>query len=441
MNKRHRRGRGQGRFLALALAFLAAPSEASPEDIIGYGPVSPSLAGLGAATAERFDAAYTNPALLSRLRRRELALGFTGASLHLEHDGPTGSIPARGISIGVGLPIPLGGRMHDRIGIGIAFYTPPDAIVRARILYPEKPTYPLLADRMQSLAVRAGIGVDLGYGVRLGAGFAMLSELIGVARVATDATGRVGSQIEDQLVAVYAPTAGVAYEHALGRKRDGAKKIRVGLTARGTLDARFAVDIDAQKLSSLNIPIFNIAGLAQYDPGQFVLEGAYETEDGFIAAGLTYKAWGGYPGVLEPTIPCAKDNPDCSALRPASIDFSSTLVPRVGGEWRKSLGPGARLRVRAGYAFEPTPVPSSLPASRRAEGGDAVEIPTRFFDASRHLFSVGAGVSLAKDLVRLDWYTQLHLLHGRDLTLAPTGERAHVGGAMWVTGFFAGVTF
>ncbi len=428
----------------MAFGVLAATgtAHASAEDIAGYGPESPSLAGLGAATAKRFDAAYTNPALLSRMRTRELSLGFTGGSFRLKSDGPTGSLAMRGFSIGAGLPIPFGGVLKDRLALGFAFYTPTDTIARARILYPEKASYPLLADRVQSLAVRIGAGADIGYGIRLGGGVAVLADLLGSAKIATDATGRVGSQIEDQLVAVYAPTAGVSYEHALknGRPEDGT--IRIGFTARGTLDARFAVDIDAQKLSTLNLPVFNIGGVAQYDPWQAVLEGAYETKHGFIAAGVTYKGWSKYPGVLEPTIRCKSDEPNCSALRPAKIDFSNTIVPRVGGEWRASLSRATELKLRAGYAFEPTPAPSSMPASKQAsQNGNTVDVPTRFFDASRHVIALGAGVSFAKNVVRLDWFAQLHVLQGRDVTLAPTGEKTAVGGTFLVSGFFAGVSF
>ncbi len=445
---------GLARALVVAMASLFAAGEAaaSPEDIFGYGPRGPALGGTGVAHAEGFDAAYANPALLSRMRARKLTLGFQGARFRLIASGAglpgrVSAPSAKGYVIGADLPIPLGGKLRDRIGVGLAFYTPSDVLVRGRILYPEKPQFPLLPDRTQSLMARLGVGVDVGHGVRMGAGFAALAEIAGDVVVATDATGRVGSRVEDQLVATYAPTFGMSYE-----RRVFGGEGRVGIVYRGALSARFAVDIDGTKLSSLNIPILHIAGTAQYDPAQIGLEGAWSGDGWLFAAGVTYKKWSGYPGLIEPTIRCDDGGTDCGALIPTAPGFSDTLVPRVGVERTVPLTRKVSARLRAGYFLEPSPVPDRLeaqpfwdPTSRATS-----YVPNHFFDGTRHVLTLGYGVALADPLpITFDVYAQAHWLppHHVDVAMGPGNQGvgafgdARVAGSVLAAGFLAGVTF
>ncbi len=169
-----------------------------------------------------------------------------------------------GLGRGVEVPIPFGGVLKDRIAAGMALYTPSDTLVRGLILYPETPEFPLLADRAQSLAARFGAGADIGHGLRVGAGLAVLAELVGTIRLAS-ANGVVDSQVDDQLVATYAPTFGAAWDLPFDRAPDGSAPAGVwGRPGASRLEARFAVTVDASQLSTLKLPPFNIAGVAQY---------------------------------------------------------------------------------------------------------------------------------------------------------------------------------
>src|SRR5580698_6056763 len=141
----------------LLIALAAAPASASPEDIFGYGTRSPAMGGTGVAHSEGFEAAYTNPALLSRIRDLKLTLGFEAATFNLHADGPglPGEVPygsMRGLVIGLDVPIPLGGVLKDRIGTALALSSPTDVIVRGNIPYPEQAQFPLLPDRTQSVS-------------------------------------------------------------------------------------------------------------------------------------------------------------------------------------------------------------------------------------------------------------------------------------------------
>lgn len=449
------RAPGFGRRRPIAIAAIAAAAatfactssaHASPEDIFGYGPRASAMGGASTAISDDYEATYGNPALLSRIRRARLAIGLTGATfdLHATGDGLPGRVsvlPAVGSVIGVDFPLPFGGILAKRLALGFAFYTPSDVIVRGRILYPETPQFPLLPDRAQCLAIRAGAGLDIGYGIRLGAGFGALAEIVGTVLVATDASGKVGSRVEDQLIATYAPVFGASFERpAFGGV------LRGGAVFRGALDARFSIDIDATKLSSINIPVFNIAGLAQYDPMQVAAEVAWESTRWRFTGGITYKHWSAYPGLIEPTIRCPADEPDCGALQPVKLAFSGTVVPRVGVEHVLPLSSTANASIRGGYFFEMTPTPSQLPSSQAWDVPSAslVPVPTRFFDASRHVLTAGFGIRVTKPLTfSADTYAQVHVLHPRTISLDTGGttSNAEISGVVVATGIVLGVGF
>jgi hypothetical protein len=435
-----------------ALLLVASQAHASPEDIFGYGPRSGAMAGVGAASSDDYEAAYTNPALISRLRQKTLVIGYQGAAFNLYANGPglPGALrydPATGILIGIGLPVPFGGKLTNRLGLAIDFYTPTAILVRGRILYPEAPQFVVLPDRTQSLAIRAGAGADLGYGIRVGGGFAALAQIEGSVVVATDSSGHVGSNVQDQLIAIYAPTVGATFDLPFDVGKDK-NPLRLGVSYRGELAARFSVEIDATKLSSLNIPVLNIAGVAQYDPAEVAFEAAYDTKALTVAIGATYKKWSDYPGPLEPTISCPATMAMCGALVPPSVPYHDTIVPRVGVERTLPLSERAKIRLRAGYAFEPTPTPSSTPSSQAYDTNvhALVNQPTRYFDASRNIFAVGSGIEIPP--FTIDTYGQLHVMVPRTIALTPAPDgtptstsSAQVGGSVLMAGVTLGVKF
>ncbi len=381
---------------------LAVGAQASPQEVIGFGFRSIAMGNTGAAVGQGVDSVYANPALLSLTRQMALQLGLSGAAfdLYAEGTGQPGAVSyanLRANSIGGLLPLPFGGALKDRVTIGLGFLTPLDVVVRGRILYPEKPQF-LLADRVQSVAVQAAMGVDIGWGVRIGAGFAALAALTGSVEVATDASGRIGTVVEDTLVASFAPVVGASYDLP-------GSSYRLGVSFRGELQGRFNVVIEAKDLGALNIPPLNISGVAQYDPWQIALELARVRGPWQVAVGATYKHWPAYPGPVEATVRCA-DAPDpetpCSAPQPIDPDYSPVVAPRVGFDRAVSLLDGAVLHLRAGYAFEPSPAPEQ-------------QGKTSYYDNHRSVLSAGYGFALDDPLptIGFDGYVQLQLLHSR----------------------------
>lgn len=438
--------------LAMAIGTRASSAEASPEDMIGYGARTSAMGSTGIAHATGYETAWHDPALASDIRAPKLTLGYTGAIFRLDAAGAglpgrTSVGPATGTTIGAELPIPFGGALRNRVGLALGFYLPTDIVVRGRVLYPEKTQFPILAERAQSVTIRAGVGANLGYGIRVGVGFAALAEIVGNVVAATDATGRVGTSVETQLVASYAPVLGATYDLPI---KDPGAHWRVGLTFRGTLDARFAVVIDGTKLSSLQIPLFNISGLAQYDPAQIGLEIARREEHNTLALQFVYKTWSSFPGVLEPTVVCTEGGAGACGLVPPKIDWSDTVVVRAGAEQGFSIARGATMFARGGMFYEGSPLPSNVIGSEaydaRAKG--VVNVPTRYFDSDRFAVTVGVGLTLAKPLppIDLDLFAQYHILLARTLTSTDPSSGAELSrgdssGHITVWGMTAGVKF
>lgn len=389
-------------FLVLALASSPlSAARASSEDLFGFGTRSAAMGATGSAVGQGYETVHGNPALLPLTRERELTLGLLGAHFDLRAGERIPYEGLRGSLIGAALPIPLGGALKDRLAIGLGFFTPFDLIVRGRILYPETPQF-LVADRTQSVAVQAGLGLDVGHGLRVGGGFAALAALTGSVLVATDASGRVGTVVEDTLVASYGPILGASY--------DIGEAYRVGLVFRGELVGRFNVVINVKDLGGIVVPPLNIAGVAQYDPWQIALEVARVKGPWRLALGATYKRWSAYPGPVEGTVRCPEVDPStgqpptetCGALVPADPGYSDTVTPRLGVERVMALGEGVTAHVRGGYFFEPSPAPEQTGESN-------------LFDNARSVVTLGYGLTLSDPwpAIRLDLFGQLHALHPR----------------------------
>jgi hypothetical protein len=435
---------------AIASALASSTASASPEDLFGYGARSSAMGSTGTAFAGGYESAWHNPALACDVGRPKLTLGYTGGLLRLDARGAglpgrTGSTPIAGTTIGAELPLPLGGALAHRVGIALAFYEPTDVVVRGRVLYPEKTQFPILDNRAQSVTIRAGVGADIGYGIRVGVGFAALAEIKGTVVAATDATGRVGTRVEDQLVATYAPTFGATYDLPL----KGPETWRIGLTYRGSLAARFSVVIDGSKLSSLQIPLFNISGLAQYDPAQAALEMARQEDLNTLAVQVVYKHWSAFPGVLEPTVVCNEGGAGACGITPPKIDWHDTFVLRAGADQGFRVARGAVMHARAGGFFETTPLPSEVTGSQAYDRGTqkVVSVPTRYYDSDRIALTVGTGLTMTKPLppLQLDLFAQYHLLLPRTVTSTDasgaTLGSGEASGHITVFGMNAGLTF
>lgn len=403
--------------LALVGLSIAPHVNAAPQDLFGFGARASSMGMTAAASAEGYEAIYGNPGLLAETRKKSLTLGLGIArhALRADTDGRELTLPTdemKTIYIGAALPIPFGGVLRDRITFGVAFLNPAKFLVRGKILYPERYQYPILAPRVQSIAVTMGVGVRVHERVFVGAGFEALAGVIGQILISLDATGRIGSRTDDQVIAAYAPIGSIAV--------DVTDHVRVGFTYRGELIGRFALTIRAQDLG-IPLPDFNVAGIAQYIPAQGALEARWSSGATKVAGGVLFRRWSKYPGPNEPTVLA---NTDYGTGSPP-IDAHDTISPRVGIEHRLKIAATSAFLLRGGYALEPTPLPTQ-------------NSKENFLDSTRHVVTGGLGI--ASGAFQLDAFAQLHLLQNR-VHEKPDGKNVTSGGTISVVGITAGVQF
>jgi long-chain fatty acid transport protein len=408
--------------LAAALFGPAVTAHATPQDLFGFGARTPGLAMTGVSYAADYEATHANPAGLARARRRGFHLGVGAGVFGLSLDGrrfPLDS--ARGMTIGATLPLPFHDILEERLVLGLGVYTPQQVLLRGQVLYSDVPQWPVLS-RAQSVAINLGLGVDLHgtdlEGFRIGVGATALANVIGNLDVELDETQRFSSTVETQLLATFAPLAGVVYE------RD---RWSAGLVYRHEVRSEMNLTIAVSDLP-VTLPVLTVGGLVQYDPPQLAGEVSWETEPGVrVIANLTARFWSLYPGAQRST---SRSSP----LAPAPA-FSDTVSPRLAVEATLREGRTA-FQIRGGYAFEATPSPPARMAPRRAstgqplmEGGMPVLSPLRLLDNDRHVFTAGLGVTHRVgdvDVLRLDLCGQVHWLVDRQHEIpasgGPTGD-------------------
>jgi len=400
-----------------ALSLCASSARASLPDLLGFGSRSAALAGTGAAYATGYEATYANPAGLWA-GRRHLAVGAVYGGYRASLGGAPYSIDATsGLVIGGSAPLPLGGALRERIGIGIGLYTPFGVVNRARDAFPDVPRAALLDGRTQVVSVLAGGGVRLPFGLSIGGGVLALAALVGTITITADGTGRITSLSEEQLTVDYAPVVGVRWQ---GLGSGFGDRLFVGAVFRGVSRSTYRLTVKTQLGDALplTLPIIQFAGVAQYDPMQVGVEVAGRPHRALLlAVQATWKRWSAYGYPVEPATASAPPLPD--------PQFHDTVVPRLAAEVALPSPAWGRFVARAGYFFEWSPAPDP-PAPAVAEGAR----PSNLLDASRHAVTGGFDLELTGRL-------PLHVgLFGQGHFLAHHSE---LGGGLGVLGLVVGL--
>lgn len=386
--------------MAAALLCATRTATGSPLELYGFGGRSPALAGTGETDAAGFDSAYLNPAGLAEVPRKRLSVGYLYGDFALSLDGDdTGTERPRGLSFGAALPLPLGGALADRVGLGLGFFVPTGTLTRVRVPLPGDPVYALLETRSQTLGILLATGVKISDRWRAGIGLLALAALRGYIFVDVDAAQRFSTDSEQRIVTNFAPVAGVTWDPPMR----GFADIRLGLTVRGASRSDYDIDVTNDLASELplSLPPIRIAGVAQYDPWTVDLEASWRATRALTAYALiSFQHWSDFPLPTE--------NPLATATAQEEPSFHDTFRPHVGAEMKTGGPLGGELALRAGYAFLVTPAP---------------EMKTRqsLLDNHRHLFSAGAGLAWPDAWLplHLDAWFQFHLLQPRTHTKDP----------------------
>jgi hypothetical protein len=355
----------------------AAPARASLPELFGFGARSSALAGTGAAYSTGYESTYSNPAGLWA-GRRHLAVGVVYGGYDVSMGESPYPIDATGgVVIGGAVPLPLGGVLRDRIGLGLGLYTPFGSVNRAHDPFPDVPRAALLDGRTQVVSVLFGAGVRLPGGFSIGGGVLALAALIGTITITPDGSGRITSLSEEQLTVDYAPIVGLRWQGLAGR-------LGVGAIFRGVSRSTYRLAVMTQLGDSLpiSLPQIMFAGVAQYDPMQLGIEVAGRPHPAvMLAVQATWKRWSAYGYPVAPATAQAPPLPD--------PQFHDTVVPRAAVEVTLPSPAWVELMVRGGYFFEWSPAPDPPAPAPTPESR-----PSNLLDGDRHVLTGGLGVRL-----------------------------------------------
>lgn len=406
---------------------------------MGFGGRSPGMGMTGTSYADNFEAAYNNPAGLGRNGRMELMLGATGGIFRLKLDGNDYPLDAsQGMTIGFQLPLPFGGPLEDVLTLGAGFFTPFNTILRNDVRFAETPQWTVI-DRAQVVALQIGMGIGLERwvpGLRLGIGISGLAQNSGTLDVLLDETNQFVSLTEVQLLADFAPIAGIQYY------RDN---FSLGITYRSELVSAINLDIEVSNLP-ISLPLLSIDAYAHYDPHNLSVEGSWKpTPEILLALNLTWRRWSAYPG------PAGSTTADSNF--PPAMNFRDTVSPRVGIEYT-SRRERLALSARGGFLFEPTPAPrASLQPVRDSNrdplldmNGNVVLQPQRRLDNNRFIATAGFGLewqTANEPLFRLDFFGQAQMLQARTHRVPAPGatDNMRTSGYVLVFGGVGGLSW
>lgn len=368
--------------LVAALTVVPAVAWANPIDLLGFGARMPAIGNAGVASGDAMSSAFTNPAACAMAPGTVLGIGYGWGSIRLRRNGDDlGLQDAHGVDVGGCIPFPA---PFVRIGVSTGFHIPDQWIARIALEPASRPRFFIWDNRPHRVALDVAAALRIGTFLALGGGATFLADGAGNGidfRVGL----RAGQVIAESALDVELPLRAAPVLGLLLTPRDD---VRIGLRYSGQISLDLRLDILAQ----VDVPgtpiggdtLISVRGIDLYTPEQ-------------AAAGVSLGPWRGWTlhtelvwsnwSVLQEAssdVALAVNigiSPSILQLRQPSPGFSDTLSPRLGVEREVALGRATSLALRAGYRFEPTPVPEQTGLSS-------------LMDADRHVVGIGAGLRL-----------------------------------------------
>lgn len=371
----------------------ARAARAHPFDTWGFTSRDIAMGGAATASATDVDAAYYNPAAVTRTRSPAVHAGILVADDFLAVDGADAGIGTHVLfELGLAAPLPLGAVLKDRLFVTVAAALPYDGFYDVLQPDDEDVVYPFWDARNRRIVLTAGLAGRIFDWLSVGVGTTLLPDVVGTVRV--DLSGqqdRNASRV--QVNYDFAVTAGVLVEPL--------DWLAVGVTYRQSQGTTIDLPVDVDVFGGENPVSARVVAPAYGLPHEVALGVQVKPLPTLtLVADVTWYDFSTFhyssPDV---TVYGADDE-----LRPAAdVAMKDTWAPRIGAEWQALPW----LAVRGGYAYVPSPVP-------------AQEGATNLLDADRNVLSLGAGFDLSKETLggalerlSIDVHAQVALLRER----------------------------
>lgn len=396
---------------------LPRAAQGNPVDAFGFGARAPAMAGAQTAAASDGSANYYNPALLATFDDIRIDVGYQTAMASLFVNGlDLGVDSSRGVAVALSSPGRIG-KIHLALSGGL--FLPDQHVLRARSLEAGKPRFALYDNRPQRLFLGANLAVRIGERIAVGGGIAYMAKTV----AAVDLVGRLGFPdpvdsdlalaIDADVKEIRYPQAGVLF-HATPWLDVGAS-FRGGYTLILDNTVRVLADVGRADDPVVEDGRLELFALAQdlFQPEQWSAGVAAQVTDRLLVAfDASLHRWSRFEnpatridleidaGMFNDLI----DIPDTPAL--PDPHYHDIVIPRLGVEYRLYESLRRDVDLRAGYSFEPSPVPEQVGESN-------------FIDNDKHTAAAGVGLTLSRWTeilprpLRLDAYGAVTLLAPR----------------------------
>ena len=391
---------------AWAVLLGASLAHATIYDTYGFGPRAASMGGAMTAEAKDYTATFYNPALLVERKDVNFGLSFqwnkldgqvarkdNGRELDCTYCSPPDSV-----GYTLGLLFPLGGKVKNRVALGVALYVPSGKLVR--VLAPERsaPFWYHYQSHPERVTIHAGLGIKIFDWWTIGLGVEALADIVGSgAKVSVDLFNKTvkASQIDAHLATRLAPMFGLQI-----KPKDW---LRFGVTYRSEMALKYEIPASVD-LEGIGVLAFIIQGYTHYTPHIVAVGAAWDITDDFtVSIDGEYQRWSAAPSpYVDLSIDLSGDTLAALGLDKALDITSSVQKPgfvdtfnaRIGFEYRISK----RVAGRLGGFYRPTPVPKQDAPGTNILDGNTLGIAAGLgfnFDDPLEIFQAPVNIDLA----------------------------------------------
>lgn len=419
---------------AVAVVWGVAARSARADALFTYGlaPSSISVANAAVAWGRGFDACYLNPAAMTFETRPLAGAGYlyADANLRATHAPDPEYDATQGLALGATIPLPFRGWLRNRIAFGVGFFFPNGVVLDLLVPYPTEPQYVLQQNAGRSLAAVSALSFLPVRGVAIGGGTQFYDNTSGQIDATVDAAGRVDATVGEELTTTFSPIAGVILSPAAWFER--IPDVRLAFVFRDKFATTYEIPVNSY-IGDIPLEV-GIRATSLYTPRHYVIGLAHVAPRSRAEIDAIRFEWSKYPDPnldiqAEFTIPILPISfQDSRSIDP---NFHDTTSVRAGGEWTFALRDRWDARARAGYAWEPSPVP--------AQTGE-----TNYLDGDRHVAAAGVAFGWRDTdgrASRVDLGGQYHAVVPRTFYKNsgvdadnPGYPKIGVGGALWAAG-------
>jgi long-chain fatty acid transport protein len=354
--------------LALVVLACASTAAANPMDTFGFTSRAISMGGAATAGSVSYEAAYYNPAALSKMDKGESGIGFLVWQPFLtahQHatDTKTGTIRGADVSRGdtgvlidtsFASPIPIGKYKH-LLFLGTDVEFPGLALYKVRALPLTEPNFPFLEDRNNRLVLNVAVALRPIPQFAIGAGFSLLPNVDGSVKVDFTNAGQANATSVD---------VGMHLSPNVGLMAVPIPGLTLGLAWRGENRTHLDIPVQANLATGVAPLYLDVLAYDYWTPHQLSFGIAWATHRYTVSGDLTWSFYRGF-NQSAPTVHVldASGNVVQGAEVPGA-NFHDSAAIRVGAEYRV-IEP---LLLRAGFAWIQSPVPAQTGVTNLLDG-------------------------------------------------------------------------